>query len=298
MCEADIDRHDHAEVHSVPHYNYESRMGNSPGAHGLYPLTFHINVFLEFPTTHHEENIDWSCTALTDEEQGDVFADFQDAIHEHWNDKLWIGPRNRAHRAQYHSFACGISLHRVQQRSRAELIICMLATPTSPEGVRRNALPASQTANLPPPPRYTRSHCQIDGWSTAQTRNRTDMTLAWQTYFQPSSSSNGFDFESSQPTSDRGDVVFVQSRAAHELGHYLGLHHPGFPRTHEDRSAASYLTGSTFARQNVLMSTGNEMVADYGAPWVERLLEHHYHCGIAYEPHLDPSSYPAWRRRH
>lgn len=123
------------------------------------------------------------------------------------------------------------------------------------------------------------------------------MVIAWGSYFNPRDASTQYDVEGLFPTSDRGQQRFVQSRAAHELGHYLKLHHPGWATTHEDASPASYLHGGTLDQQNALMSTGNEMHAEYGVPWVERLQSHHYHCGVVYEPHLDPAGYQRWRGR-
>ena len=273
MCDAANDGHDDPEAPRVPADHWWSVLGNGPGSDGMVPLTFRVSCYVTAPSSYYDRYAtDWNdapCpTTYNCAPNPDIAGfkrRFQQAIHDRWNNKLWLAPRRRTRR-HIRPIKCGISLTWTEDRDMADCVIVMLNRPSLAPGSSANAVPF-------------RAFCD-----RVATVGDEDMVIDYP-------ASNSFDTDATWPTSNHGEVHIQQNYAAHEFGHYLGLDHTCYtPAT--ANTGADYCGGRDRGRQRNIMSVGNVIHREHGRPWRDQLASHHHHCGLTWRIHTHREPVP------
>jgi hypothetical protein len=302
MCESA----DHGSAAALPRFPPEgqdgrdhfcySTIGSEPDSWGLLPLTLHMRVFIEAPSTYTDrltvdrdrnlnpltdsrgrrttrtESTTYTCASMPESAKRNFFNAFQASVDHIWNEKLWLGTRRRTRRG-IRGLRCHVELERVTNASQAHVRVCVLYRYNPP-------------ANCHPDTRQFRAFC--DRLGGTQNPSRADIVID---YPAPGGTESGqagdFDTTRMLPTSNHGDeVTFRQNTVGHEFGHYLGLAHTcaGEGRANGD---AEYCDGRSRGRQRHIMAVGNAVHRGHARPWLNRLPRHHHSCELAWRPHTN-----------
>lgn len=267
------DTHDQAIQRRFTNHNCTSVIGETPDGHGLLPYNLNIKMYTKTPSSYTDsldvQNADgswqtvvttYTCHSAGDDDINRFQDDFRAAIHRHWNGKLWLATSRRTRR-DIKGLKCGISLEFTRDLSEADLTTVMLYRPEPPANVQAAAA-------------EFRAFCSIEG-----RRRRTDIDMVID--YPPN---NSFDVHSPRDTSNHGRITIHQNFAAHEFGHYIGLHHtcrdPASPN-----QPGEYCDQRSRGLQQNIMACGNVIQREHAAPWKNRLSSHHYYCGVNFSAH-------------